>query len=460
MPYLVYDNTISNRSIPIADEILEFYLGRSMENDVRLREDSSVSRKHCMIFKDPNGSDYVVRDLGSSNGTYLNDLCLQAQQCPMRDGDVIGVGDMHFTFYSYQDNPYELVDTTTIYVKKAVPDLSPPDEYPFKDTTNLEPITPVALASSEQGEDIFPEVEGFEFLRLLGGGNYSTTYLVFQTGLKRTVALKTFHTDFITEEQQRFFLQQVSNVGKLNHSNILGFIDAGVTANLCYVAMQYAPQGTLATLMPQFPDGIAEKDVTNYILSISEAMVYASGFGLFHGDITPSNIFFNENSMPAVADLGLAPWVSNVFQTNRAYFFGSTQYMPPEQTLDQQLDWTSDQYALGAIYYELLTGAPPFSAPSAYALIEKHLREKIRFPSGKSISGKTKNIITKLMAKTPEERFLTWEAVVDAINHKALPAGSRRNMPPQKKKLSKLKKRKTAIKISAKKSPLVLKLKK
>jgi len=458
MPYLVYDNSVTNRSIPIMNDLVEFNIGRSMDNDVRLREDSSVSRKHCMIFKDPDSTDYVLRDLGSSNGTFLNDLCLQNQQCPMRDGDLVGVGDVHFTFYSHAENPYELVDTTTIYVQKAVPDISPPNEYPFKDTTRLEPITPATLVETED-EQFFPAVEGFEFIRLLGGGNYSTTYLVFQAGLKRTVALKTFHTDVITESQQRLFLQQISNAGKLNHQNILGFIDAGVTESLCYVAMQYAPQGTLATLISQFPEGIAEPDAIAYILPLAEAMVHASEFSLFHGDLSPANILFNENSTPAISDLGLAPWIANVFQTNRQYFFGATRYMPPEQTLDQKLDWTADQYAMGAMFYELLTGAPPFSAPSAYALIEKHLREKIRFPSNRHITDKTKQIIIKLMAKTPEERFVSWQAVVDAIKLKKHPTQSKKNLPLQKKGLKKIKKTGSGIKITAKKKPIAIKRK-
>ena len=458
MPYLVYDNNGISKSIPILEDVVEFNLGRSMDNDVRLREDSSVSRHHCMIFKDPASGEYILRDLGSSNGTLLNELSLRNQQCPMRDGDLIGVGDVRFLFYSYLENPYELVDTTTIYVRKAVPDISPPSEYPFKDTTRLEPITPGTAVGTEE-DQFFPAVEGFEFIRLLGGGNYSTTYLVFQTGLKRTVTLKTFHTDVITESQQRLFQQQISNVGKLNHPNILGFIDAGVTESLCYVAMQYAPQGTLRTLISQFSEGIAEADATAYILQLAEAMVHASDLGLLHGNLSPSNILFNENSQPAISDMGLAPWIANVFQSDRHYFFGATQYMPPEQTLDQRLDWTADQYAMGAMFYELLTGEAPFSAPSAYALIEKHLREKIRFPASRQISDKIKQIIIKLMAKTPEERFSSWQSVVDAIKHKKHPTQSKKNIPLQSKSLSKMKKTGSGIKITAKKKPITIKRK-
>ena len=458
MAYLVYDNNGLQRSIPIADDMVEFHLGRSVDNDVRLREDSSVSRKHCMILKDPAANEYILRDLGSSNGTFLNDLCLQSQQCPMRDGDLVGVGDVKFLFYSQSENPYELVDTTTIYVQKAVPDMSPPSEYPFKDTTRMDAVSPMTLTGPGDDE-VFPIIEGFEFIRLLGGGNYSTAYLVFQSGLKRTVVLKVFHTDAMSENQRRMFLQQISNVGKLNHPNILGFIDAGVTENSCYVAMQYAPQGTLATLLTQFPDGIAEADAEKYILAVCDAMVHASEFSLFHGDISPSNILFNENSLPTIADLGLAPWIANVFQPDRTHFFGATQYMPPEQTLDQKLDWTADQYAVGAIYYELLTGSPPFSAPSAYALIEKHLREKIRFPSDKDISDNTKQIIIKLMAKTPEERFSSWQAVIDAIKTKRSSSSPKKHQPLKKKGKPKIKKTGTNLKISAKKSPITIKRK-
>ena len=458
MAYLVYDNNGLQRSIPIMDDMVEFYLGRSMDNDVRLREDSSVSRKHCMILKDSATGEYILRDLDSSNGTFLNDLCLQRQQCPMRDGDLVGVGDVQFTFYSQLENPYELVDTTTIYVQKAVPDISPPSEYPFKETTRLETTSPMPVFGAGDDET-FPVIEGFEFLRLLGGGSYSTTYLVFQSGLKRTVALKVFHTDVISESQQRLFLQQISNVGKLNHPNILGFIDTGITENSCYTAMPYAPQGTLSTLISKFPDGIAEADAKGYILAICEAMRHASEFSLFHGDISPSNILFNENSVPVIADLGVAPWIANVFQSDRAYFFGSTQYMPPEQTLDQKLDWTADQYSIGAIYYELLTGAPPFAAPSVYALIEKHLREKIRFPSDRNISDKTKQIIIKLMAKTPEERFPSWQDVIDAIKTKRSSSSIKKHQPLKKKGKPKIKKTGTNLKISAQKSPITIKRK-
>ena len=457
MPYLVYAENEYNRAIPITNEDTGFCIGRSMENDVRLREDSSVSRKHCIIFRDESSREYILRDLNSSNGTYLNEYCLQNQQCPVRDGDSIGVGNLAFIFYSNPDIPYELVDTTTIYVRKPVPDMSPPNEYPFKDTTRLEAITPTS-SSREAGEDdcAYPEIEGFEFIRIIGGGNYSTTYLVFQPGLKRSVVLKTFHTGDISESQKSNFRQQVGTASQLSHPNILGFIDAGITDSLCYVVMPYAPQGTMADLISRFKDGIGEKDAADYMLPLIEAMIYASEKGLYHADICPPNILFDENSHPVIADFGLSPWIGSVFQPERNFFFGSTEHMPPEQTLDKSLDWTCDQYAFGGLFYELLTGKPPFSAPSAYALIEKHLREKVRFPDSLKISEKYREIIVHMMAKTPGERFSSWRDIMNAFTAKAS-IKSKKNVPPQKKGFSKIKKTGAGIKIAAKKKHIPIK---
>jgi hypothetical protein len=459
MPYFVFDDNAVYKAIHLKNDTSEFKIGRSVDNSICLREDSSVSRYHCLVVRETPSSDFVLRDLGSSNGTYLNDYCLQNQQCAMRDGDLVGVGNMQFTFYSHDDNPYQESETTTIYVNTPVPDISPPEEYPFKDTTSFEAINPNTLGVAEQG-DVFPVIEGFELIRILGGGNYSTTYLAYQAGLKRTIALKTFHTEGIDENQKNSFTQHIGKAGKLQHPHVLGFIDAGVTEEFCYVAMQYAAQGTLASLLKQYPDGIAEEDALKYLLPLIEAMIYASELGIIHADISPSNILFNENSQPALADFGLSKWVSDVFQTNRELFFGSTQHMPPEQTLDQGLDWSADQYSLGVVFFELLTGAPPFSATSAYALIEKHMREKIRFPSENQISEKSKSIIVKMMGKTPEERFPNWQAVLDAFKTKKAKTGqSRKNLPLQKKGLSQIKKTGTGIKIGAQKKQMQIKRK-
>ena len=194
MPYLVYEENNTSKAIPIPEETAGFHIGRSMDNDVRLREDSSISRQHSLILFDSEKSEYILRDLGTNNGTHLNEYNLSNQQCPLRDGDTIGIGSQIFTFYSKAETPYELVDTTTIYIHKPVPDMSPPNEYPFKDTTKLSSAIPGVIHKTPGEEDIFPEIKGFEFIRIIGGGNYTTTYRVFQTSLKRTVVLKTFHT--------------------------------------------------------------------------------------------------------------------------------------------------------------------------------------------------------------------------------------------------------------------------
>ena len=459
MSYLIYDDHSVYKSIPVTNETVGFKIGRSMDNDVRLREDSSVSRSHCLICLSSDLTTYYLRDLGSSNGTLLNDYTLHSQECELRDGDLIGVGDVNFTFKTGTDAPYELVDTTTIYVNKAVPDISPPNEYSFKETTRMEAVVPTPAPDSD-GVGGFPVVDGYEFIRIIGGGNYSTAFLVYHTEVKRSVVLKIFHTGVIEEKKQRMFLDCVSEASLLEHPGILRFLDAGVMDDCCYVTMPYAPQGTLKSLISQFEDGVDESDAVSYILPIVEAMAAVSSSGLYHSDISPSNIMFDESSRTVLSDFGLASWVASVFQPDRTCFFGSTLHMPPEQTLDRGIDWTCDQYALGAVFFEVLTGVPPFNAPSAYALIEKHLREKIRFPGGKKISDKYKLIISQMMAKNPDDRYPSWTAVYNAFRAKKKKGNqSRKNMPLQQKSFAKLKKSPSGIKIQAKSKPVTMKKK-
>jgi serine/threonine-protein kinase len=197
------------------------------------------------------------------------------------------------------------------------------------------------------------------------------------------------------------------------------------------------------------------------MISLIEAMIHAFDAGIIHYNVTINNILLNANGDFAISDFGLAEWIAPSYQVNRNYFFGSTKHMAPEQMLDKALDWTCDQYALGTIFYEMLTGVAPFEAPSIYALIEKHLREKVRFPSGAVISTKTKNIICKMMGKTPADRFDSWQSLLLALKASTVPSSSkaRKNIPLKRKGMGNIKKKNPGIQITPKKRKITLKSK-
>ena len=455
MAFLIYENQTGTKAVPIENDISEFNIGRSMDNNLRLREDSMISRHHCTIYKHGDGQ-FVLRDLGSSNGTYLNDQCLSDSEAIVEDMDQVAVGNMIFVFLISENVQYAITETATIMVNSPTPDISSPDDSLMTETARLDAIVP---PSSEVGRisgefeplPLYPVIEGFEIMSVLGsvGSNNATTYLAFQTALKRSTVVKVFDATTLTDLQKEEFLGYVRAAGNMQHPNIISYIDAGCSESNCFLSMQYAEVGNLT-----------QKQATDYITKLVDAMIHSSEAGIVHYNITPDNILLNKNGDPALSDFGLAEWIAAVFQVNRNYFFGSTKYMAPEQMLDKALDWTCDQYALGSIFYEMMVGDTPFDAPSIYALIEKHMREKVRFPSSVKISTKIRNIITKMMGKTPDDRYESWQELALALKASPAPkkkAKAGKNIPLQRKAMSNIVKKNPGIQIPVKQRKITLK---
>jgi len=461
MAFLIYENHSGTKAVPLDKETAIFNIGRSMDNHLRLREDSMISRYHCTLSLHQETGEYILRDLGSSNGTYLNEYCLSDSESVISDMDRIAVGNMIFIFMTAESVQYTMTETATIMVNSSTPDISSPEESLMTETARLNTIIPPLSEKNRSTTTVYPTLEGFEIISILGcgGSNNATTYLAYQTTLKQSVAVKVFEAATLSAEQKEEFLKHVLPVEQLQHENIVSCIDAGCNGNSCFLAMQYTEEGNLAQKLAS--GTLNEILATEYISKLVDAMIYASNAGIAHYNITPNNILFLKNGEPVISDFGLAGWVAKSFQINRIFFFGSTKYMTPEQMLDKAQDWTCDQYALGAIYYEMIVGKPVFDAPSIYALIEKHMREKVRFPSGINISAKTRDIICRMMGKIPADRFENWQALATALKSSSSPlsssAKSRKNIPLQSKGMSNIVKKNPGIQIPVKKRKVMLK---
>jgi protein kinase-like protein/FHA domain-containing protein len=466
MAFLIYENHSGAKAVPLDNDMPDFNIGRSMDNHLRLREDSMISRHHCTIYQHQATGQYVLKDLGSSNGTYINEHCLLGNEAVIVDMDQLTVGNMIFVFLTAENVQYAITETATIMVNSPAPDISSPDDALMTETARLDAIIPPPselgrISGKFELAPEYPTVDGFEIMNTLGygGSNNATTYLAYQTALKRSVAVKIFNTLPLSATQKDEFIGHVQVAGKLQHPNIISYIDAGITENNCFLSMQYAEAGNLTQKLSA--GTLEEKQATGYISKLVNAMIHSSNAKIVHYNITPNNILFSNSGELALSDFGLAEWEARAFQINRNYFFGSTKYMAPEQMLDTALDWTCDQYALGAVFYEMLVGQPAFDAPSIYALIEKHMREKIRFPTNLKLTEKTRNIICKMMEKTPAKRFKSWQAVAQALKEPASPssssAKSRKNIPLQRKGMANIVKKTAGIQIAVKKRKMMLK---
>jgi len=415
MAFLIYDIDSETLAIPITNIEDPFVIGRSSNNSLCLRGDSMVSRHHCTICN--NDEIFYVKDLQSSNGTIINELILRDEEHVLNDMDQITVGNINFVFVSMDDVPYNKNTTKMIQVTSPAPDISSPENSMMLETVEFDTIPPPNQSSILKIEEKnYPEIDGYEIIKEVGKSkcNFSTVYFAFQVTLKRSVGVKVFDASKLSEELKDEFLNNIKEAAQLQHPNIISYINAGISERFCYVTMQYAELNSLKNRLAA-EGRIEEEEANKYIIQLAEALQYANQRQILHYNISLNNILFLKNGDTVIGDFGLSDWITKSYQLNRNKFFGSTTNMPPEQMLDQPLNWTCDQYALGTVFYEMLVGKPCFDAPSIYALIEKHLREKVRFPSDIPISTKTKNVIIKMMGKEPHERYESWHQLISAL---------------------------------------------
>jgi tetratricopeptide (TPR) repeat protein len=254
--------------------------------------------------------------------------------------------------------------------------------------------------------------------RELGAGGMATVYLAHDLKHDRPVAIKVLHPHLAAVLGAERFLKEIRTTAQLQHPHILPLHDSGEADGLLFYVMLYVEGESLGqriTREKQLPVA----DAVRITSEVASALEYAHRRGVIHRDIKPENILLHEGSV-LVADFGiaLAPASGDTRLTEAGMSLGTPSYMSPEQALgERELDARSDIYAVGALLYELLTGAPPFTGPTAQAIIAKTLTEKPVPPSRlrKAIPRYLDDTVLTALEKDPANRFATAEALQSAV---------------------------------------------
>jgi serine/threonine-protein kinase len=254
----------------------------------------------------------------------------------------------------------------------------------------------------------------------LGRGGMGVVYRAKDPAIGRTVAIKTIRLDDFTSESERAGLRErlfreARSAGALSHPNIITIYDMGEEEGIAYIAMEYIAGNTLEQLIAR--DGVLEAErVIPVLRQTAEALDYAARNGIVHRDIKPANIMLMEGSKVKVADFGVAKILSQQI-TKTDVVMGTPSYMSPEQIESKSLDGRSDQFALGVIVYELLTGEKPFVAESMASLVFQIARdEPVRATRlNPTLSSAVDSVIRRAMSKQPAMRFPNCLAFIDAL---------------------------------------------
>lgn len=221
------------------------------------------------------------------------------------------------------------------------------------------------------------EIGNYRLVEPIGGGAFGSVYRAEHVYLeKRVVAVKIMHTAHLDSVEDRSrFLREAKLLEKLTHPHILPLIDVGLSEGFPYLVTEYAANGSLRDrLRKQRPQLIPLEEAISILTQIGEAIAVAHNQNVIHRDIKPANILFNEKHAIMLADFGIATTLASASIKNINEMTGSAPYMAPEQ-FQGKISKECDQYALGCIAYELLTGHLPFSAPDFVSMAFKHLTE-------------------------------------------------------------------------------------
>jgi len=261
----------------------------------------------------------------------------------------------------------------------------------------------------------------YEIIRALGRGAMGAVYLAKDTQLKRNVAIKTphFEDDPSGELLQRFY-REAEAAATLRHANICPVHDVGQIDGKHFISMAYIEGRTLSDLIKS---GKAqnERHIVFAVHKLAGALQQATDHGIVHRDLKPSNIMVDKQGEPIIMDFGLARRrraEGEASLTHSGDLIGSPAYMAPEQIEGDpdNVGPASDQYSLGVVLYEMLTGQLPFRGSVVNVLAQILTKEMTR-PSAlrAGLDPRIEAVCLRMMAKKASDRFASMKAVADQL---------------------------------------------
>ncbi len=264
-------------------------------------------------------------------------------------------------------------------------------------------------------------IRGHRCIRQVGSGGMCTIYLAESERAGTIVVLKVFQqVPDVSERLVSFdrFLQEYEIVAGLKHKNIVRIYDLGVADDHAYIAMEHFPGGDLRQRM-KMP--VTTAAAVDYLRQIASALDAIHSVGVLHRDLKPANIMLRNDGTVCLIDFGLAK--ASMYEaelTGAREIFGTPYYMSPEQGHAEPIDARSDLYSLGVIFYEMLTGQKPYKGSSAMEVIYKHRRAAV--PAVAAQFAAYSDILSRLLAKSPADRFQSARELLSATTPAALPA--------------------------------------
>lgn len=261
----------------------------------------------------------------------------------------------------------------------------------------------------------------YQVMKSLGRGGMAEVFLAEDTRLGRKVALKVIRMDEIPlsmhEEVHKRFEREPRALAQLQHPNIVSIHDYGFVGDEPFFIMDFVGGGSFDRLIKS---RLNYREVARLLASVADALAYAHDRHILHRDVKPSNILLTEHRQPVLMDFGIAKVVSqdnvNTALTQAGMSVGTPAYMAPEQWRGEVYPQT-DGYALGIVFYQMLTGEVPYTDDITMNIALKHMNEPIPqlCKSRRDIPSDVDLFLRKALAKDRNDRFVDMHQYRDAL---------------------------------------------
>ena len=281
----------------------------------------------------------------------------------------------------------------------------------------------------------------YRVVAAIGHGGMAKVYKGYQPLLDRYVAIKVLDPRFATDEEFRArFQREAAAIARLRHPNIVQVYDSGTRSLIHYMVMEYIAGDTLKTRIRAaraMGEQLSPHEIMTVLRGVAAALDHAHAREIIHRDVKPANIMLRieeiapekdssglplddttyRTFMPVLTDFGVAKIMEGVQFTGTGMTIGTPDYMAPEQGGSGQITHRADLYSLAVILYEMLTGELPFTADTPVAVLMKHMSDtppsiRDRAPE---LPEALAQVMERALAKTPEERFPSGAALVQAV---------------------------------------------
>lgn len=270
----------------------------------------------------------------------------------------------------------------------------------------------------------------YEVLGVIGRGGFGCVYKVFQVLLRKQFALKTLNPINTTETTILRLRKEAQAASRLEHPNLVQALDFGMIDGVQpFLVMDLVEGPTLAEYLREH-GRLSVEDAVEIFIPLAQGIAYAHRQGVVHRDLKPSNVILSPDRtktapcIPKIVDFGIAKMKfseesKGMSLTATGDVFGTPLYMSPEQCAGTGVDSRSDIYSLGCMFFEALTGAPPFQGHNPLEVMMQHSTAPI--PSlkegslGEKFSPELERIVASMLAKLPEERYADSQVLADDL---------------------------------------------